>query len=330
MNIVRAIPLFLLLNAGLYAVVAQETELDLIDNRPSSIINRKDANGLKQGIWRKTYPEGQLKYEGNFVDDVPTGLFKYYYRDGKLEATNNYFNNGKSASAHIYYPDGKIKGLGLYTETKKDSLWKFYNSGEVLVAEEFYTRGVRNGTWKTYYDNGKPADETNWKNGIKDGQWKQYYDDGALKEEAVYIKDKREGDYKVYFPEHKKISIEGKYTGDKKAGIWYYYHEDGSVERIEKYKDGNLNETNYMNTTVNEYYKNDIPKSSVTYKNGKKNGEWIEYYEAGEWKTRKIKNEDGKDDDEGYIEGQKIKAKGIYVNGELKEATWYNLDGTVK
>ena len=308
------IPLFLFLISPLFAQV-----------------NQKDANGFKQGAWQKSYPEGKLKYEGNFKNDVPIGLFKYYYPDGKLEATNNYFNDGKYASAHMYYPDGKIKALGLYNETKKDSLWKYFNKNEVLTAEEYYVKGVKHGIWKTYYDNAKLADETNWNNGKKEGKWNQYYEDGSLKQEAMYINDKREGDFKIYFPENKQLSIEGKYKDDVKTGNWFHYLQNGLIEKVERFKGGILDNCEYMNTTIKEYYKNDIPKSSIKYVNGKKQGDWNEYYEAGEWKMKTVKKETGEEDEEAYLDGQKLKVHGKYVNGLLEgDVIYYTPEGKVQ
>ena len=49
-----------------------------------------------------------------------------------------------------------------------------------------------------------------------------------------------------------------------------------------------------MNGRKDEFYKNNIPKSSVNYASGKKSGLFSEWYEAGEWKNKLIKGEDGK------------------------------------
>ena len=80
----------------------------------------------------------------------------------------------------------------------------------------------------------------------KEGVWKKYYEDGKTRQEAFHLNGKLEGDYKVFTDEGKPF-IEGKYKEDKKAGIWYYYTSTGAIEKIEKYRDGNLFSEQMMN-----------------------------------------------------------------------------------
>jgi len=292
--------------------------------------NKTDEKGLKQGLWKQTHENGKLKYEGEFKDNIPIGLFRHYYETGPLKMTVNYFNNGKSAAAHIYYPNGKLEAAGIYTEHKKDSLWKYYNEEEKLIGEEFYNKGKENGTFKTWFANGKLVEEINWKNGVKEGAWKKYYEDGKPRQEAFYLNGKLEGDYKIFNDEGKPF-IEGKFKDDKKAGIWYYYIASGAIEKIEKYRDGNLFSEQMLNGKKEEFYKNNIPRSSVTYTNGKKNGTFSEWYEAGEWKKKLIKGENGVADElEEYLEGQVLRRTGKYANDQLDgEIIYYNPDGSI-
>jgi len=292
--------------------------------------NKTDEKGLKQGLWKQYHENGKLKYEGEFRDNIPVGLFRHYYETGELKMTANYFNNGKSASSYIYYPNGKLEAAGLYTEQKKDSLWKYYNEEEKLIKDEFYNKGKENGTFKTYYANGNVVEEINWKNGVKDGAWKKYYEDGKPRQEAFYLSGTLDGDFKIYTDEGKPF-IEGKYNKDKKAGIWYYYTGTGAIEKIEKYRDGNLFSEQMMNGKKEEFYKNNIPKSSVNYSNGKKSGLFSEWYEAGEWKKKLIKGQEGEDDQwQEYLEGQVVKRTGKYVNDRLEgEVIYYNPDGSI-
>ena len=42
-------------------------------------VNKIDAKGKKQGVWKKYHPNGMLRYTGSFKDDKPVGVFKYYF-----------------------------------------------------------------------------------------------------------------------------------------------------------------------------------------------------------------------------------------------------------
>ena len=52
----------------------------------SQSVNELDASGKKQGIWTKTYKNGNLRYRGQFKDDKPQGLFYYYFSSGESQA----------------------------------------------------------------------------------------------------------------------------------------------------------------------------------------------------------------------------------------------------
>ena len=109
---------------------------------------------MKQGIWKKNYDNGNVKYEGNFIDNNPVGIFNYYYKTGELKLTKEFFHNGKAAATHIYYKDGKLKASGLYVEQLKDSTWNYLNKDSILVMREQYKEGVLYGKTETYYYDG--------------------------------------------------------------------------------------------------------------------------------------------------------------------------------
>ena len=81
--------------------------------------NVTDENGRKQGRWSQNYDNGQLRYEGSFVDGNPSGIFLYYTERGVLKANLEYFNEGKSASARFYHANGKVQAVGLYKNELK-------------------------------------------------------------------------------------------------------------------------------------------------------------------------------------------------------------------
>jgi antitoxin component YwqK of YwqJK toxin-antitoxin module len=301
--------------------------------------NQTDSKGRKQGLWKKLDAEGHLVYEGQFKDDKPVGLFKHYYSNGKLKATNNYFNNGKKAAAHIYFPGGTLQAAGVYFEQKKDSLWKFYDDQEHLLSEEIYDKGKKVGDWKVYYPSGKLLRVEHYNSDVKVGQWLMYYENGNVQQEINYTSaGKLDGDFKIFTKEGKP-SIEGKYRNDLPASNWFYYDQSGKILYIEQYKGGKLAEKKWQNGVKEESYPNGIPKSKYTYKSGKKNGEFVEYYNAGEFKRRrKVKDPnsiidaaDPNEEWEEYLDGQKVKVRGTYKDDQLVgEVIYYTLDGKVE
>ena len=77
-------------------------------------INQLNTNGKKQGIWKKNYDNGNLRYSGQFNNDIPIGIFYYYYKSGELQLEKEFFHKGKAAATYIFYKNGNLKASGLY------------------------------------------------------------------------------------------------------------------------------------------------------------------------------------------------------------------------
>jgi len=107
-------------------------------------LNKTDKEGKKQGYWKKKDDKGQLKYEGYFINNNPTGTFKYYNEDGKITAISYFFEKGMRTFTKTFYPNANIMSEGYYLNTNKDSKWKYYNINGVFIREEFYHAKLKN------------------------------------------------------------------------------------------------------------------------------------------------------------------------------------------
>ena len=108
------------------------------NNSSTDSINQTDKQGLKQGFWIKKYPNGNIMYQGYFIDDKPAKLMKRFYENGEIKSTFLFYNNNKSCAAHIYYPDSLLMAMGTYKNGKRDSLWRFYSDQGPMVLQENY------------------------------------------------------------------------------------------------------------------------------------------------------------------------------------------------
>ena len=199
--------------------------------------NITDDLGHKQGKWSQNYDNGQLRYEGSFIDDKPSGIFLYYNERGLLKANLEYFNEGEYASARLYHSNNKVKAVGLYIHEQKEQLWKYYDTRENLIREENYKNGQLEGETTLFYVDGNVLDKTTYSVGKKEGKSLQYYRNGQLKVSANYAANKLEGTYTLYNSEGVK-KYQGKYSNDIKVGIWKYYKDDKSFDYQIEYIDG--------------------------------------------------------------------------------------------
>jgi len=279
-------------------------------------LNYTDSKGLKQGFWRKTNELGQLKYEGNFKDGKPTGHFNYFYSGGQKKAETDYSKNGSLARTILYHEVGGIKAKGNYLNEKKDSIWSFYDEKGSLTSAENYKDNKRHGKSIIYYPSAKKYEESEWINDVKSGINIQFYENDEKKEEGVLKDGRYEGKVTRYHDTGEK-SAYGSYQNGAQVGDWFYYDENGFPSFKETIKKGERVNFKYYNGTFDEEYPNDIPKLHISYKNAKKNGPFIEYYQQGEYKLVPKKSADGAQDEvERVLTGTQIKVEGNYVDDQ--------------
>ena len=94
------------------------------------------------GMSYDIHTNGDLSFEGKFIDSKLNGLRKRWYKNGVLNSEGR-FSNGKRDGIHNYY----------------------YNNGQ-LESEENYSNGKRNGSQKYWDENGQLKIELNFINGI--------------------------------------------------------------------------------------------------------------------------------------------------------------------
>ncbi len=201
-------------------------------------INRKDAKGLKQAVWRKYYRTDTLCSETVFKDDKPIGISRTWFESGKLKAVVTFDKtNPKQATIISYYESGKVLAKGFYNNQKKDSVWIYYGENDSVKTIEYYKNTLPDKTWKVFYENGKLAEETPYQNGKKEGMHKEYNDDDTLIFEMPYKNDRAEGVAKLYY-RNGKLRASGQYHNGLREGVWTYYDTDGIKQRESHYKNG--------------------------------------------------------------------------------------------
>lgn len=295
--------------------------------------NKIDANGKRQGKWARKDVAGKLVYEGQFKDGIPYGPFNYYYETGQKKMVTTFSDNGKTARSQMFFTSGKLMAEGKYSgENIKDSVWKYYNEDQKLLKIECYLKGKKDGNWKVYADDGSLARDENWKNGVQDGPVKEWYEKDKLKMEGTYLKGVLEGKVAYYYPDG-LVSASGTYKNGKKDGGWKYMMPGGKSGSQELYKNGVMVKSQRDNGEFEDHYpKNNILKAVTTYKGGKKNGPFVEYYEVGEWKKEVVPaHDDFPEEVKEYFDGQKMKCKGNYKDDKYEgKITFYKLNGEIE
>lgn len=80
--------------------------------------NRKDRNGLKQGLWEEYWDNGNLQSKGSYVNGLKEGYWEYY-EDGNLISKGSYKNDLADGIWEYYYTNGRLKFGILYNNGVK-------------------------------------------------------------------------------------------------------------------------------------------------------------------------------------------------------------------
>jgi len=215
-----------------------------------------DINGKGKEYF--DFDNGQLIFEGEYLNGKRNGKGKEYGYSGKLKFEGEYKNDlrwngiGYAPSNNIVYKlkDGK-------------ALIKEYWSGDIIEFECEYLNGKANGKGKKYMYDGTLEFECEYLNGRRNGKGKEYYDDGKLKFEGEYLYNHKLNG-KLYIKE--KLEYEGEFLCNKK---WNGkgYDEYGNI----------IYELINGNGKVKEYDSLGRLSFEGEYLNGKRNGRGKEY-----------------------------------------------------
>jgi len=285
-------------------------------------INRDDNKGLKQGGWKEFYPNGGIRSEKTYKDDLMHGYYKEYDSRGKLVLTMLYENGAIVKSKVEDEPDIEIVN-------KHDQDGKLIYSGPyrnkipVGIHREFGKDGKVTNAF-IYNDNGLMlsegvVDET----GNKNGKWKDLYSNGKVVAEGQYVDNRRSGLWKFY-NNAGKVEQTGTYNLGRPDGLWKWYYDNNAILREEEYFQGK------RDGAYTEYSLNGDIITQGEYSDGEKNGEWK--YKSGDY-TEEGKYIIGLKDGawKAYYPEGKLKFKGNFVQGNPEgQQNYYYENGRIK
>lgn len=309
-------------------------------------INRMDASGLKQGLWKYFYDDDNLHIEVNYLNNKKHGIYKEYTKDGNLLKIEKYENDQiiqnaletrKLEMRIDYHKNGAPKIMGTYFNGIAEGIRREYNekgqiiqsyvmkSGRILGKGVLDANGLKQGIWEEYYDDtyAKPNEiiirsKGQYKNSKPIGEWKYFMLNGYTEIEGSYdINGKKEGTWTWYYP-NGKILIQENYVEGYKEGLFIEFDENKNV--ILK---GNFVEDKEVGFWI-RHNKDFIEEGN--YVDGRREGKWKGYYKNGNT-TYETSFADNNYNGSfvSYWENGKIKEQGNYLFG-LKNGTWRQFD----
>ena len=258
--------------------------------------------------------DGRLLFR-TLEDDMPIVGERRIIDGRNSEYIMAQFSDGLYDGKYERYKNNKLIEKGVYKEGLRDGkFFEYYSDGSVK-SEKTFTNGKLNGMLKTFFTNGKPEREQGYKNGVEDGIEKQWHwETGKLIVDANYIDGRPDGKQTRHISSNTGDYVEvSNFVKGVQTGEFSQTWTNGQVRVQGKYKDGN------KDGVWIEYRKNGKPEKSTTYKNGERNGEYKTFFTDGT--VEKI---------ETYADGQRegLTKEFFYDSGKLKAE--YNFSNNVK
>ncbi len=240
---------------------------NLVANPALNEINKVDAKGQRQGYWiirgdmvnEAGYKPDSKVEEGRYTDNRKDGLWKKYWPNGNLRSAITYVAGKPKGEYELYYDNGITEEHGHWVNNKNTGTFnRYYQNGNPQQQFLFADNGKRNGMQKYYHENGHMAMEVNIVNGVESGVLRRYSTDGKLIEEQVFEngivkQSKKVGESKsvapaIKDPYDKQIGEKSKTSTDKPNaaetfkpnGFNTLYNDQGDVTQSGEFKDGRL------------------------------------------------------------------------------------------
>ena len=199
-------------------------------------LNKMDADGKRDGIWKKYYTNDRIRYVGTFDHGKEVGTFKYYSASSSDYpiSIKEFHENDNSADVQFFTTSGILESKGIMKGKKREGKWLFYHSnGKAIMSEENYKNGKLHGVYKTFYSNGELTEITGYKNGLIDGNYKKYSIKGLLYNDFNYSRGKLNGMAIYYSRKTGDLIKKGPFKNDMRVGTWENY-VDGELVSTEQ------------------------------------------------------------------------------------------------
>ncbi len=254
----------------------------------------------------------QKEYNIEKVTVVNLGDGRLLFRDMEtekpLEGEHRIIDGYRSEYVLANFKDGLYNGD-----------YKYYKRNK-LVEQKTYKAGVGNGIFRDYHLDGETVkSEREIKDGKINGIHKTYTQQGKLESEKGYSNGQEHGRELRYHYQTGELTTERNYVNGKQDGkqIEHISSNRADYLKISNYKMGVL-EGDYSETLKD----NNVVRTKGKYKNGKKEGKWINNRNDGK-PEKEITYKNGEQDGETriyYTDGT-IEEVAMYVNGKREGVT---------
>ncbi|MEE4177245.1 MAG: toxin-antitoxin system YwqK family antitoxin [Bacteroides sp.] len=200
-------------------------------------VNQRDEEGRRQGPWQGIFANGMLRYQGQFVNDIPQGTFRYFYPEGGLRAELHHDTSKDVVPAVYFHKNNQPMATGQFKNNQRTGLWRFFSESGIKLAETEYTEGQLEGKSITFFPSGEVAEIVEYSAGVKQGAWQQFYEDGKVRLLASYENNELNGPFKLFYEDGKEQLL-ANYSNNLPHDSWKFFTKEGELEKEVIYQHG--------------------------------------------------------------------------------------------
>ncbi|MCC7506168.1 MAG: hypothetical protein IT259_12745 [Saprospiraceae bacterium] len=117
------------------------TPLEKIDYFDTKAIKRKYyvVDGRKEGKMIEYYPDGKVRAERNFKNDLEEGRTVYYFPSGNIREVQHFMAGEKNLGDTLWYDSGEIQFTADFKNSRKTGFFrKWSKEGEIVIEAEYF------------------------------------------------------------------------------------------------------------------------------------------------------------------------------------------------
>ena len=301
-------------------------------------------DGKPDGYWKTYYVTGILKSEGKRTNFLLDSTWKFYNHSGELVEVINYqvgkrsgytynydynnpelpgkrtliskelyINDKKEGNSYYYFNTGELKEIVFFSDGKRRGYSKEFNRDSTVIALKQYndnyligierinrtdSEGRRQGTHKIFHTDGSVKMEENYLDNELHGYYREYDNNGILVQTLRYERGaiieeideeaKEIIDFRRNFDEEGRLIFSGGYRDEMPIGIHRFFDSTGTVinsyvynQKGERIAEGIIDEEGRRRGEWKDFYISGEIKARGNYSNNRKSGKWIYYFKSG-------------------------------------------------
>lgn len=195
------------------------------------------VDGLREGFWRIEGKNGKTE-EGNYAAGKKNGEWKTTNANGQLKSIITYVKGEAIGKAIFYFDDGKIMEEGYWNiDHWEGSYDRYHENGNKACQFNYDNRGRRQGQQLYFHENGKVMYDGVWFQGKINGTLSVYNDKGQKTMERTYDESGKFQGSEDIVPLTQTVDPFASFTG---TGTFTLFNVDGTVGRKGQFVQGKL------------------------------------------------------------------------------------------